>query len=139
MVKPLPSFSLGENVRIVNFPEGDALNGATGTFMGISTNDGYLGIMLLDKPTETHLAITLPVVCLDHDGPKALATPDLVDEAMYVQGLRSDRKPSASDRHWMEQSIESVLLKRITGMTRNLFPNAPGLDDMLRQSAKETK
>lgn len=139
MVKPLPSFSLGENVRIINLPEGDSLNGATGTFVGIGDNEGYIGIVLLDKPTETHIAINMPVVCLDHDGPKSFATPDLVDEAMYVQGLRSDRKPSPQDRHWMEQSIESVLLKRIAGMNRDLFPNAPGLDDMLRQSAKETK
>jgi len=135
----LPSFSLGENVRIVNFPEGDLMNGATGTFMGVSTNDGYLGIVLLDVPTATHLAITLPVVCLEHAGPKSFATKELVDEALLVQGLRSDRPPSGSDRHWMEQTIEAVLAKRLTGQFRPLFPNAPGLDEMLRSSQHDSE
>lgn len=128
----LPNFSLGENVRIVNFPDGDLLNGATGTFMGISTNDGYIGIVLLDVPTETHLAITLPVVCIEHAGPKSFVTDELLNEAMLIQNLRSDRVGNNMDRHWMTQSLEAVLSRRLTGQLRPMFPNAPGLDEMLR-------
>ena len=126
-------FAIGQNVRVVGVEKTDPTYGLEGTYAGTSSDDGYLVIVILNKPTDTHLAVTFPVVCLEHGGPMSLVSEDMVDEAMIVQGLRSDRRGSEGDRHWMRQSLTAAMYKRFTGQSYPLFPNAPGLDETLRE------
>lgn len=125
-------FELGENVRIVGLPKDHEMYGVEGTYAGVATNDGYLAIVILNKPTDTHIAVTFPVECLKHGGPMDFVSEDIVDEAMFVQSLRSDRRTIEGDRHWMRQSLKAAFHKRMTGKSYLLFPNAAGLDVALR-------
>ena len=59
------TFSVGQNVRIVGVDQTDPTYGVTGVYAGSASYDGYLGIIILDNPTETHMAVTFPVVCLE--------------------------------------------------------------------------
>lgn len=58
-------FNLGDKVCIVGIIESDPLYGRIGTYAGTSSDDGYQVIIVLDEPTETHLAMVFPVVCLE--------------------------------------------------------------------------
>lgn len=56
----------------------------------------------------------------------------MVDRAMKVQGLRSDRKGQAGDRHWMRQSLLAALQPEY-----DPFPGAPGLYQALSISEEK--
>lgn len=59
-------------------------------------------------------------------------TPEMVERAMTVQHMRSDRRHTNADWHWMEQSIKAAL-----DPDYDPFPNAPGLFGALSPSKGE--
>jgi len=52
-----------------------------------------------------------------------------MDRAFTAFGLRSDRPATKQDRHWVECAVKAALGER-------MFPNAPGLDEVLMAQSR---